>query len=115
MFLCSLAMGVRRQLTLPDGYSAKAVARSWEAADGLPPSLAKALSSNPDLTGAVPFLAVPEYTRDLPGGDRPSQTDVMVFGRSPGGAFAMAVEGKVAESFGPTIGDWRRGDEGHGR
>jgi hypothetical protein len=91
------------------GYSAKAVALSWEAADGLPEEVARALDSAPGnvLSHAVPFLAVPEYRTDLPGGDRPSQTDVMVIGRAEGGAFAMAVEGKVAESFGPTIGDWR--------
>ena len=49
---------------------------------------------------------MPEYKTDLPGGDRPSQTDVLVLGRARGGAFAMAVEGKVAESFGPTLSDW---------
>jgi hypothetical protein len=56
----------------------------------------------------MPYLAVPEYRTDLPGGDRPSQTDVMVIGRADGGAFVMAVEGKVDESFGPMLGEWLR-------
>lgn len=92
------------------GYSAKALALSWEAADGLPPEVAAALQSSRDsaLSNPVPYLAVPEYRTDLPGGDRPSQTDVMVMGRAQGGAFAMAVEGKVAESFGPTLEEWRK-------
>lgn len=91
------------------GYSAKALATSWEAADGLPPEITAALNASPDkaLSNPVPYLAVPEYRTDLPGGDRASQTDVMVVGRAHGGPFAMAVEGKVAESFGPTIGEWR--------
>ena len=92
------------------GYSARALALSWEAADGLPPEVAAALISAPGgvLANPVPYLAVPEYETVLPGGDRPSQTDVMVMGRANGGAFAMAVEGKVAESFGPTLGEWRQ-------
>ena len=92
------------------GYSAKALALSWEAADGLPPEVAAALGSAPDgaLSNPVPYLAVPEYETELPGGERPSQTDVMVMGRAQGGAFALAVEGKVAESFGPTLGEWRQ-------
>ena len=92
------------------GYSARTLALSWEAADGLPPEVAAALNLAPDaaLSNPVPYLAVPEYRTDLPGGDRPSQTDVMVLGRAQGGAFAMAVEGKVAESFGPTLEEWRK-------
>ncbi len=92
------------------GYSAKALALCWEAADGLPPEVSAALGSAPDgaLSNPAPYLAVPEYETALPGGDRPSQTDVMVLGRAQGGAFAMAVEGKVAETFGPTLGEWRK-------
>ena len=54
------------------GYSAKALALSWEAADGLPAEIAAVLNSAPDraLSNPVPYLAVPEYRIDLPGGDR---------------------------------------------
>lgn len=92
------------------GHSAKALALSWEAANGLPLEVMVALDSAPPgtLQNAIAYLAVPEYRTELPGGDRPSQTDLMVIGRAQGGAFVMAVEGKVAESFGPTLGDWRK-------
>ena len=92
------------------GHSAMAIAQSWEAAEGLPPEVAGALNAAPGgaLANPIPHLAVPEYRTDLPGGDRPSQTDVMVLGRAAGGAFAIAVEGKVEESFGPTIGEWQK-------
>lgn len=97
-----------------DGYSAKALAERWDGYDGFPAELAQALDfcSDERLRDARPFYAVPEYATDLPGGARPSYTDLMVFGRARGGAFAMAVEGKVNESFGPTLRDWADGSEG---
>jgi hypothetical protein len=93
-----------------DGYSAKALATRWEGADGIPSEVTAALEGCPDgaLLGSRAFLAVPEYQTDLPGGRRPSQTDLMVIGRSAGGGFAMAVEGKVDESFGPLVGEWQQ-------
>jgi hypothetical protein len=92
------------------GYSARTLAHAWEAANGFPPEVSTALASAKDglLQQATPFFAVPEYEVPLPGGHRASQTDLMVFGRAEGGAFAVAVEGKVAESFGPTLGEWDR-------
>ena len=92
------------------GYSAKALAHSWEAADGFPPEICLVLSTAADgaLDSPVPFLGIPEWRTELPGGDRPSQTDLLVIGRAAGGPFTIAVEGKMSESFGPTIGEWRR-------
>jgi hypothetical protein len=92
------------------GCSARALALSWETADGLPLEVTVALDSAPGgvLQKAVALLAVPEYRTALPGGEQPSQTDLMVMGRAQGGAFVLAVEGKVAESFGPTLGEWRK-------
>lgn len=98
-----------------DGYSAKALATRWEAADGLPSEVVAALDKCSDgaLKEACAFLAVPEYKTDLPGGRRASQTDLMVIGRAAGGGFAMAVEGKVDQSFGPLLGEWPQdGSEG---
>jgi hypothetical protein len=42
----------------------------------------------------------------LRGGSRPSQTDLWALGRTDQGLVSIAVEGKVRESFGPTLGDW---------
>lgn len=100
-----------------EGYSAKSLADRWEAVDGFPKEVAKALESSPDdrLHDARPYYAVPEYKTDLPGGERPSQTDLLVLGRAKGGAFAMAVEGKVDESFGPQLGKWNDGTKGKGK
>jgi len=42
----------------------------------------------------------------LPGGSRASQNDVWVLGESSAGLISIAVEGKVSEPFGPTVGEW---------
>jgi len=91
------------------GFSARTLAHCWEASNGLPPEIARvfASSSEPLLTDFVPILAVPEFKVPLPGGDRPSQNDIFVLGRSKAGPVSVMVEGKVSESFGPTIAEWR--------
>lgn len=92
------------------GYSACTLAHSWEAADGFPPEVAAPLnqSADPLLTGLTPFLAVPEFKVPLPGGGRDSQNDIFVLAHSSAGPVSIMVEGKVSESFGPTLGEWRR-------
>jgi hypothetical protein len=52
------------------------------------------------------LLALPEHQVPLPGGGRPSQNDLWVLARSQTGLISMAVEGKVSEPFGPTVGEW---------
>lgn len=99
------------------GFSAKTVAHCWEEADGLPREVrdAFAKSSDPLLNNLSPILAVPEFKVPLPGGDRSSQNDVFVLARSSGGPVVIMVEGKVSETFGPTLDKWRadkRRDEG---
>jgi hypothetical protein len=54
----------------------------------------------------VPVLAVPEFKVPLPGGGRASQNDLFLLGRSRSGPVSVMVEGKVSESFGPTIAEW---------
>jgi len=53
-------------------------------------------------------LAVPEWEVDLPGGDRPSQTDVLAIGRNDKGLVVVGVEAKVDEPLGPTLGEKRK-------
>ena len=90
------------------GYSARTLAHAWESADGLPSEMAELFRSHPNFSGEPPELlaAFPEWKVPLPGGHRESQSDVFAVIRAAGRVVAMAVEGKVNKSFGPTLGDW---------
>lgn len=83
------------------GYSAKTLAYAWEAADGLPPEVARLFGSNPEL-----LIAMPEHKVPLPGGVRESQNDVFAIVRVGDTTVAATIEGKVNEPFGPTVGEW---------
>jgi hypothetical protein len=91
------------------GYSARTLAHCWEASDGFPPEISKvfAHTAEPLLANLAPVLAVPEFKVPLPGGSRASQNDVFVLARSSAGPISIMVEGKVNESFGPTLDEWR--------
>lgn len=103
----------QRQLADPEkhwktGYSARTLAYCWEDADGFPAEVAASLSCScePLLEELTPLLAVPEFKVPLPGGERASQNDIFVLARSSAGAVSIMVEGKVRESFGPTLESW---------
>ena len=108
----------RQLLADPDrhwrpGASAQSLAESWEAAAqsgrDWPELVQRALSSDHALAKLDIIAAFPEYKVDLPGGRRPSQTDLMVIARNDAGELAViAVEGKVAEPFGDLVSEWRR-------
>lgn len=83
------------------GYSAMAAALSWEATQGLPPEIAVLLGANSEL-----LFAIPEHKVALPGGRRESQCDVFALVRAGDETIAVAVEAKVNEPFGPTVGEW---------
>lgn len=84
-----------------DGYSAKEVAYCWEAANGLPREIAGMFPR-----GAELLLAIPEHKVPMPGKGLPSQCDVFALARSGGDLVAIAVEAKVSEPFGETVGEW---------
>lgn len=88
------------------GYSARALAHCWQEADGIPPDVLSVLSQVSSLSSLETIFAIPEYQVPLPGGARPSQNDVWVLGQTNHGLVSIAVEGKVSEPFGPTIGEW---------
>lgn len=90
------------------GYSARTLAHAWEAADGLPPEIAGLFAGAPSFQGEAPelLLAMPEHKVPLPGGRRESQNDVFALVRIGDCTVSMAVEGKVNEAFGPTVGEW---------
>lgn len=101
----------KRLLARPDrhwkaAFSAMSVAQSWEAAcDALPREIVDLLNTSDDsgLHGAELLLAIPEYQVELPGGSRSTQTDVFALVRTGASLAALAVEGKVNETFGPTV------------
>jgi hypothetical protein len=94
------------------GKSAMSAAASWEAAAAasrLPPEISKVLdaANDPDLTGLELVIAVPEWEVPLPGGKTNSCTDVLAVASNVKGLVVIAVEAKVDEEFGPTIGEKR--------
>lgn len=90
------------------GYSARALAYCWHAAQGFPPEVAAALegTGQPTLQRLEPLLMLPEHQVAMPGRGRASQTDLWVLARNQMGLVSIAVEGKVNEPFGPTIEAW---------
>ncbi|MBR1167459.1 DUF6946 family protein [Bradyrhizobium liaoningense] len=83
------------------GYSARTLAHCWEAAEGLPPEIAALFGPDSEL-----LIAIPEHRVSLRDNGRESQTDVFALVKSRNRTVAVAIEGKVNESFGPTIQDW---------
>jgi hypothetical protein len=88
------------------GNSAKALAHCWEESGDIPDEVRTVLARVPELAEIEALFCIPEHQVPLPGGSRPSQNDVWVLGRTPQGLVSIAVEGKVSESFGPTISEW---------
>lgn len=88
------------------GFSAKALAYCWHDADGMPPEIVSVLEKIPSLKNLKTILAIPEHKVPLPGGARASQIDIWVLAESSSGLVSIAVEGKVSEPFGPTVGEW---------
>ena len=103
----------QRLLAKPDlhwkvGKSAMTLAASWEAAHPmLPAEIADACASAG--INAEYVVAFPEWQVTLPGGSTASQTDLLVLARSPRGLVVLAIEGKVDEPLGPTLGEKREG------
>lgn len=86
------------------GYSARTLAYSWQEANGFPVEVHSVLTSR--FPGIELLLALPEHQVPLPGGSRPSQNDIWALARTEEKLVSIAVEGKVSEPFGPTVGEW---------
>jgi len=98
-------------------HSAMTAAACWEAAGGdLPAEVKQTLdaSGQGDLVGLKLLAAIPEWEVDLPGGKRPSHTDVLALASNNEGLVVLGVEAKVDEPFGPTLGE-KRADESNGQ
>lgn len=87
------------------GFSARTLAYSWQESDDFPLEVRTALTDH--FSNIQLLLAIPEHQVPLPGGSRPSQNDIWVLARAGANLISIAVEGKVAEPFGPTLDDWR--------
>ena len=88
------------------GYSARALAYCWQDADGFPKEVKSVFEKAALFSDIEMLFAIPEHQVALPGGPRPSQNDLWVLARTADGLLSIAVEGKVSESFGPTIEQW---------
>ncbi|NIA07700.1 MAG: hypothetical protein GWP14_08750 [Actinobacteria bacterium] len=98
-------------------YSAMTTAACWEDAGGeLPLEVKETLdtSGQSELAGLKLLAAIPEWEVELPGGMRPSCTDVLALARNDEGFVVLGVEAKVDEPFGPTLGE-KRADESAGQ
>ena len=96
-----------------DGYSAKSLATCWEAGSSFPPEVSAAFAASriPTFDSLSFVVGFPEYKIQIPPiTRRPSQTDLMVVARGGRELVVIAVEGKVEESFGEYVADWRRHD-----
>jgi len=97
------------------GYSAKSLAYCWQEASNFPSPVKKvfrnsgiALFQNIEL-----LMAFPEYKVPLPPySSRPSQSDIFILAKGNDQLVSIMVEGKVDESFGEIIGDWKLHDRG---
>lgn len=88
-------------------YSARTLAHCWEDNNGFPVEVRQVLSQHPSLADTEPLLIFPEWKVSLPGGSRPSQNDVWLLAKNHAELVSIAVEGKVEESFGETLGEWK--------
>jgi hypothetical protein len=88
------------------GFSARTLAYSWQEAQGFPTEVKNVLSSAVAFHNIELLLGIPEHQVPLPGGTRPSQNDIWVLARADANLVSIAVEGKVGETFGPTVEDW---------
>lgn len=92
------------------GYSAMSAAACWEDCEPFLPSEITSLlatADDPALSDLELLAAMPEWEVELPGGSRPSQTDVLAITSNSHGLVVLGVEAKVDEPFGPTLGEKR--------
>ena len=88
------------------GFSARSLAYCWQEANDIPKDVKKVLSKIPAFKELESLIIIPEHQVPLPGGTRPSQNDCWVLARTSNDLVSIAIEGKVSEPFGPSIGEW---------
>jgi len=90
--------------------SALEMAVCWESARdlprGLPPEVAKAIDTEPQLSGAHLLIGLPEHKVSFVGGRHPSQNDLWALLRVKDKLVSMAVEAKAGEKLDDIVKDW---------
>lgn len=89
-----------------EGRSAKCLTDSWFAANAIPNSVADVLKGDAIFADARLIDGFLERSVRLLDGRRPSQTDLMAIVALKDKIGVLAIEGKVDETFGPTIEEW---------
>lgn len=89
-----------------EGYSARTLAYCWHEAMGVPAEIDRALRAFEPFRGIELLLGLPEHQVPLPGGVRPSQSDIWCLARQGDSLVSMTIEGKVDETLRPTVGEW---------
>ena len=101
------------------GYSAKALAYCWQEANDFPEDVRRVFKkSGIGLFQNIELLiAFPEWKVPLSGGSRPSQNDIFILAKGNNQLISISVEGKVSESFGQIVAEWRseKGEEKQGK
>ena len=92
------------------GHSAKALAYCWQEANDFPDCVKRVFKNSgiPLFQNIELLLAFPEWKTPLLGGSRPSQNDIFILAKGNDQLISITVEGKVSESFGQTVAEWRR-------
>jgi hypothetical protein len=91
-----------------EGYSAYELSYRWIEAGAIPVSVDSVLSQSPDLRGIRLINGFFEFQVGLNTRGHASQTDLMAFVDTENGAALLAVEGKVKEGFGLSVGTWNK-------
>ncbi|MFC1977385.1 DUF6946 family protein [Chloroflexota bacterium] len=91
------------------GYSAKSLAYNWQKRGDFPSSVKRVfIDSGIYLFQDIELLlAFPEWKVALPGGRRDSQNDIFVLAKGNNQLVSIMVEGKVRESFGEIVSEWK--------
>lgn len=96
----------KQELHWKVGRSAYELSTAWMESGSIPPKVKSVLDQASEWAGASLLEGIFERETDLPGGGRPSQTDLLAILSTDEGNSILAVEGKVDESFGPVVGKW---------
>jgi hypothetical protein len=93
-------------------FSAYELAYSWVPARGIPAAVRSVLDTCDEFRAAELVEAFFERDVDLRTAGRRSQTDLLALLTAGGDYLVLAVEGKVEETFGPLVSEWRDGTPG---
>ena len=88
------------------GYSARSLAYCWHDANGMPKDVLSVMGQIKSLAVLKPIFIIPEHKVPLPGGSTASHNDIWLLAETNDDLISIAVEGKVSEPFGPTVGKW---------